>query len=95
MLYHKIEILLKASRHDTLELVENHDTELEQDFYNLLRAGYIEEKTAAFNCVPFRDGHGNLHTFKYIRITPTGIDLFKDLIKEAKKLKAQKARVSA
>ena len=87
-LYHKIEILLKASRNDTLEIVEYVDSNLELAYYDLMGLAAIEEIKAPFNCQPFRDDHGYEHTFKHIRITSSGLKLFKELIQEIKQRKA-------
>jgi len=78
----ELEILKLAYNQEIVEIVEHKSPKLESVLWILLKDKYIVETEGNYNSIPYRDAHGLLHTFKHIRLTKKGLDMYKEIMKK-------------
>lgn len=78
----ELEILKAAYKQEIIEIIENQNPKLQSVYWLLLKDKYIVEVEGNYNSVPFRDVHGLLHTFKQVRLTKKGLDMYKEIMRK-------------
>ncbi|MDC1068412.1 hypothetical protein OAQ99_04560 [Candidatus Kapabacteria bacterium] len=80
----RLEILVSALRGEAIEVIENINGDLLLEIYSLKKNNLLIESIPPFNCRPYRDSLGRLHETKYLKITPEGKYLLRELLFDLK-----------